>query len=321
MTVQMSSLDDDLLPISLATASLTSSLGINVYLKPGPSEPAILYSAGHIGIGSEQLNDLISDGCSKLYIHSQDREHYQQAMRDNWQELLLNQQLPALNRVAALHDIVRTVLHYEFDHGTTESIVANCQSLGQGSVEALGDDPIVLKDLVRVLSHDYGTFTHSTNVSAYAVLLGRSLGFSSAELAEIATGGLLHDLGKLDIDQQILNKPGKLDEQERRQIEMHPTLGLQRVVERDDLSQGVLMMVYQHHERMNGQGYPVGLSGSQIHPWGRLCAIVDVYEALTSDRPYRQALSTQTALAVLQKGCGTEFDEEMLACWQKLLIN
>lgn len=319
MTVHLSSMDDDLLPINLATASLTAAIGINVYLKQSQQEPAILYSAGHVGIASEQLKELIDEGCTKLYIHSHDRDVYQQAMRESWQELLLDQQLPTLDRVAALHDIVRNIMQYEFEHGTTDSIVANCQALGQGSVEALGTEPIVLKDLVRVLSHDYGTFTHSTNVSAYAVLLARALGFSKEDQVEIATGGLIHDLGKLDIDQQILNKPGKLDEQERKQIEMHPTLGLQRVIERDDLSQGVLMMVYQHHERMNGQGYPVGLSGDQIHPWGRLCAIVDVYEALTSNRPYRTALSSQTAFAVLQKGCRTEFDEEMLACWQGLV--
>ena len=321
MSVELSSIDDELLPINLATVSLTTAIGINVYLKPSHEEPAILYSAGHVGIAPEQLKELIEEGCTKLYIHHHDRDTYQQAMRESWQELLLDQQMPAIDRVAALNDIVRNILQYEFEHGTTDSIVAKCQSLGQSSVEALGNDPIVLKDLVRVLSHDYGTFTHTTNVSAYAVLLGRALGFNEEDLVGIAIGGLLHDIGKLDIDQQILNKPGKLDELERKQIELHPTLGLQRVIMRDDLSEGALMMIYQHHERVNGQGYPVGLSGDQIHPWGRLCAIVDVYEALTSERPYRKALSHQTAMAVLEKGNGTEFDREMLACWQQLLVN
>jgi len=79
------------------------------------------------------------------------------------------------------------------------------------------------------------------------------------------------------------------------------------------------MMIYQHHERCNGSGYPVGCDKEEIHPWGRLCAIVDVYEALTSFRPYRPALSTQTALTILQRGFGTEFDEEMLTCWYQLM--
>lgn len=218
MSATLSSLDDDLLPINLATASLTASIGINVYLKPSQQEPAVLYSAGHVGIASTQIKELIDEGCTKLYIQSHDRDVYQQAMRESWQELLLDQQLPTFDRVAALHDIVRNILQFEFAHGTTDSMVEHCQNLGKGAVHALGDEPIVLKDLVRVLSHDYGTFTHSTNVSAYAVLLARALGFSPPELAEIATGGLLHDLGKLDIDQQILNKPGKLDDAERKQI-------------------------------------------------------------------------------------------------------
>lgn len=321
MSVQLSSASDDLIPITLATAPLTTAVGIDVYLKPADDEPPILFSTARAGISMDQLKELLESGCTRLYIHSSERDHYQHSMREHWQDLLLDAQLPTFDRVTALNDIVRTVLQHEFEHGTTDSIVAQCQSLSQGCIETLGDEPIIIRDLVRVLSHDYGTFTHTTNVSAYAVLLARALGFNRADLTEIATGALLHDIGKLDIDQRILNKPGKLDELERKQIETHPTLGLQRVFEREDLSYGSMMMIYQHHERLNGQGYPVGLCGDQIHPWAKICAIVDVYEALTSHRPYRQALSHQTAIAILQKGSGAEFDEEMLACWQQLLVN
>ncbi len=111
----------------------------------------------------------------------------------------------------------------------------------------------------------------------------------------------MHDLGKLDIDERILNKPGRLDDNERKIIETHPTLGLNRVAQRDDLSEGEFMMIYQHHERFDGTGYPVGLAGEDTHPWAQICAIVDVFEALTSNRPYRARLSHATALGSLGK--------------------
>ena len=91
------------------------------------------------------------------------------------------------------------------------------------------------------------------------------------------------------------------------------------LIERDDLSFGQLMMTYQHHERMDGSGYPVGCLGDEIHPWAKLCAIVDVYEALTSNRPYRSPMTPKTALTLLDKGEGTEFDPEMLKCWRQLI--
>jgi HD-GYP domain-containing protein (c-di-GMP phosphodiesterase class II) len=170
-----------------------------------------------------------------------------------------------------------------------------------------------------VLYHDYGTFTHSANVSAYAVLLGNALSFSQEELRQIAVGGLLHDIGKIEISDRILNKPGKLDDAEMREVQKHPTTGLQRVADRTDLNFGQMMMIYQHHERGDGSGYPVGCTSDEIHPWAKLCAIVDIYEALTSLRPYRHPLSTAAALAVLDREGETKLDKEMLECWRQLV--
>ena len=310
---------DGLIPISMATLSPTSLLGIDIYLRANAQSPAVLFCLANECPDFDRLLPLVRQGVNKLFIDSGDRGRYQQYLRENWTELLAEESSPVANRAAIMSEVIRDVLNEEFSNGDIDSVVAATQRLGKATCDLFSDQTIVAQQLCNVLHHDYATFTHCTNVSMYCVLLARELGFSKSDLREIAVGGLLHDLGKLQIDERILTKPGKLDDFEFREIKKHPGIGFALLVERDDLGFGQLMVTYQHHERIDGSGYPVGCLGDEIHPWARLCAIVDVYEALTSHRPYRSPMSPKTALAVLDKGNGTEFDKEMLQCWRKLI--
>ncbi|MCA9158221.1 MAG: HD domain-containing protein [Planctomycetales bacterium] len=310
---------DGLIPISMATLSPRSLLGIDIYLRANAHSPSVLFCRANEYPDFERLLPLVSQGVNKLFIDSVDRGKYQQYLRENWADLLADESSPVANRAAIMSEVIRDVLNEEFSIGDTDSVVAVSQRLGNVTCDLLSDQSIIAQQLCNVLHHDYATFTHCTNVSMYCVLLGRELGYSKSDLKELAVGGLLHDLGKLQIDARILTKPGKLDDFEFREIMKHPGIGFALLVERDDLSFGQLMMTYQHHERIDGSGYPVGCLNDEIHPWAKLCAIVDVYEALTSHRPYRNPMSPKTALAVLDKGYGTEFDKEMLQCWRKLI--
>lgn len=313
-----SPLADDLLPISLATLPLTSTVGVNVYLKTRPGEPPLLFSAAHNPIRREHFEELMHKGSSKLFIHRNDRDLYQQAVRECWDTLLLDRSLPVLQRLAAVHDLTREALIEQFESKHLESLIQTCQHFAATSVAVLGDDPVTAAEIGDALHHDPSLATHATNAAAYAALLGRRLGFATSELSRIVAGALLHDLGMLEIDSVLLNKPGRLQTCEHRQVQGHPALGLQRVIDRHDLCEGVMMMIYQHHERMNGSGYPVGIDGNEIHAWSRLCSVVDVYSALTSHRPHRQPVNTLTALAVLDRGAGSEFDREMVTCWRRI---
>ncbi len=312
-------ISDGLIPISMATLSPTALLGIDIYLRSSANSPAVLFCSEDELPDFDRLTPLVSQGVNKLFIDKGDRGKYQRYLRDHWDDLLADEAAPIANRVAIMSEVMRDVLNEEFGSGNTDSVVAASRQLGSVTCELLNDQAVVTQQLCNVLHHDYATFTHCTNVSMYCVLLARELGFPAEAIEEIAVGGLLHDLGKLQIDERILNKPGRLDEWEFREIKKHPVTGFALMVERDDLSFGQMMMTYQHHERIDGSGYPVGCTGEEIHPWAKLCAIVDVYEALTSNRPYRSPMSPKTALAVLDKGDGIEFDSEMLRCWRHLI--
>jgi HD-GYP domain-containing protein (c-di-GMP phosphodiesterase class II) len=131
----------------------------------------------------------------------------------------------------------------------------------------------------------------------------------------IGTAAVLHDIGKRQVPSAVLNKPGRLDAEEWDLVQEHPRTGFDQLAPRGDLTWDQLMMIYQHHERLDGRGYPVGLEGDEIHEWARICAIADVFDALTSERPYRKPDTLDKVLDYLQSLAGNSLDKEMIHCW------
>lgn len=306
------------IPVSVATLYPSEGLEVDLYIRPPGCDEPILYCARTLSVKPEVLWRLEDSGVTRLYIRRDERRAYQQFLRQHLDGWLRDPAQPLKRRAAMLNEVVRDVLNESFASGQTDVIVDSARQLGQRAAELLTSEPVVFQDVVRVLHHDYTTFTHSANVCYYAVLLASALKYPEADLQQIAVGALLHDVGKIDIDERILLKEGPLTELERREIRKHPTSGFRKLCRRRELSQGQLLMAYQHHERIDGSGYPVGIVADEIHPWARLCAVVDVYEALTSQRPYRQPLSAATALSVMSKNSDKQFDQEMFSCWISL---
>ena len=197
-------------------------------------------------------------------------------------------------------------------------IVAASKTMATEIVKVINCDDFAVAEVVSLLNHDHCTFQHSCNVSIYGATLARRLGIRDEELPLLITGGLLHDLGKRQIPGFILKKPGKLDARERELIRQHPEVGFRELAALGQLNWPQLMMVYQHHEWINGAGYPVGLVGEEIHLWGRICAVADVFDALTANRPYRASGQAQAALAIMNNEPG-HFDEELIELWTEIV--
>ncbi len=151
---------------------------------------------------------------------------------------------------------------------------------------------------------------HSTRVTAFAEALARLLGWRGSRLEALQLGGSLHDVGKISVDARLLRKPGPLTDDELEQIRRHPVTGA-RLVESFDDFEAALPYVLHHHERWDGFGYPHGLSGSGIPVEARLLGIADAFDAMTSARAYRPALSIEEALVELERCAGTQFDPEL----------
>jgi diguanylate cyclase len=148
--------------------------------------------------------------------------------------------------------------------------------------------------------------------------VGERFGLSPAALAEIELAALLHDIGKVRVPDSILNKPGALTEDERAVMNRHPVWGAELLARVPGL-EPVATIVRFHHERWNGGGYPAGLAGTRIPLTSRIIAVCDAHHAMTSDRPYRAALSQAHALAELRAGAGTQFDPVVVADLEAVL--
>ncbi len=161
------------------------------------------------------------------------------------------------------------------------------------------------------------TAGHNYRVAQYALKLGEELGLSNDQLKAIAQGGLVHDIGKLHIPDGILNKPGKLTDEERAVIESHPAAGFD-MCKRLGFMQEELAIIRYHHEKWDGTGYPDKLSGEGIPLVARIAAVADVYDALTSSRAYRQAMSHEEAMSILTAESGRHFDPRCIGAWERI---
>lgn len=159
-------------------------------------------------------------------------------------------------------------------------------------------------------ARDPYTAGHSQRVADYSVMIAQKADFTTETIDLLRKSALLHDIGKIGIRDDVLLKDGKLDDYEFAQIKQHPVIGaniLEQVNLPEDL-QPLLPGVKHHHERFDGKGYPEGLSGDNIPLFGRLMAVADAYDAMTSDRPYRKGMSSEKALSIIEEGKGTQWD-------------
>jgi cyclic di-GMP phosphodiesterase len=154
---------------------------------------------------------------------------------------------------------------------------------------------------------------HIRRVGRYCTLIGRKIGMEDSALQLLLRASPLHDVGKLGIPDEILLKPGRLDAEERTVVEKHTTIGAEILGgSSSEILQTAEIIAATHHEWWNGGGYPRGLAGEQIPLFGRICAVADVFDALTSARPYKAAYSAKKAIAIMEEGRGTQFEPKML---------
>ena len=163
----------------------------------------------------------------------------------------------------------------------------------------------------RMELQDPGSRGHAARTAIYALALGQKLGLSSDQLAQLRWGMLLHDVGKLGVDNAIIRHPGKLTIDERMKVMQHPRLGAAWLEEQPELTQALSCVAF-HHERWDGDGYNQGLKGIEIPLLGRIAAIVDAWDVMLTDRPYAPAMSVSQAVAELRRCSGTQFDPHLV---------
>lgn len=158
---------------------------------------------------------------------------------------------------------------------------------------------------------DTYTQGHSERVGKYAQMIARQLKFSEKQVTKLSEAAVLHDVGKIGIDDSILTKPGPLVPEEWEQMRQHPLIGV-RIVEQVGLSPDVVEMIRDHHERFDGRGYPNGIAGEEIPLGARVLGVADAFDAMTSDRPYRSGMPAEEAIRILREESGKQFDGQIV---------
>ena len=187
-----------------------------------------------------------------------------------------------------------------------------CQKMVRRNLESLLRNESAMLWLTRLKAQDRYTGLHCLSVSILAMGFGVHLGLSNEKIETLGIAGLLHDVGKMKVDPEILNKPGKLTAEEFEQIKLHPAFGFQALQGQTGIPPEAVQAAHAHHERLDSRGYPLGLEGYQIPFITRIITIVDAFDAITSHRSYDQARPIQAAYDVLRSGCDKQFDEGLV---------
>jgi HD-GYP domain-containing protein (c-di-GMP phosphodiesterase class II) len=194
------------------------------------------------------------------------------------------------------------------DHGDPGAKMRSILQQVDGIIEELLANKSVMVNMIDLKCFDNYTYMHSVNVAVLSVVMGIALGLERETLSRLGLSAILHDIGKVFISNKIINKPGTLTDKEFEEMKKHCQLGHDYARTQIKLSQAVCTGIVDHHEKYDGSGYPNGKKGGEISRFGKIIVLADIYDALTSERPYRKALSPSDAIEYVLGGVESLFD-------------
>lgn len=227
-------------------------------------------------------------------------------------EVLENKKMPTVERAQAIHTHSVDLMKGLWQNPTGEKI-SEFKKTVFGVVDVVFSDNAINSQLLKITSYDYDTYIHSVNVGVLAISLAKEIlrKQDRHDMHALGAGFFLHDVGKVYIDEAIINKPGKLTEEEMNTMRKHPAMGFKLLNETKQISIESRLIVLQHHERHNGMGYPRKLRGEDIHIYGRICSVADVFDALVSKRPYKAQLKSFDALKLMKEEMLDHFHKDV----------
>jgi len=296
--------------ISLNSLRIETILPFHLYLRHASTGQYVLYRHPQTPFTSEILENLRENEVNQLHVPRVERDEYFEYISREIKAVVRDEKAEPEKKARAVYDTTTSIMEDLFSTPRSSRRILQAKVTIHYAVDLIIQDEAAARKLLFLTSHDYYTYTHSVNVSLFATSLAQRIYGSSSEhnLRLMAEGFLLHDIGKSAIPVSIINSPGKLNDTEWALMRRHPELGQTILRDTRQSNEVIEAIVMQHHERMDGNGYPQGLVGEGIHPYGKICAIADVFDAITTVRSYREPLSTFEALKVMRDEMGNHFD-------------
>ena len=304
-------------PVHLESLRVNAVLHFDLYLKQG--KEFILYRSAALPFSESTRQTLIENNVDRLYVSTEDNRNYYRYLESNLPDLLKDCSIKESRRASLVYDSAKFLVQDLFDKPTLGENIKRSQKMVESTIDFILGSPTAITGLLEIMAYDYTTFTHSVNVCALSLALARFIGIQDpSALQTLGIGALLHDIGKTRVAESILNKPDHLTPDEMFVVRRHPQWGCDLARETDLLEPEAFYPILQHHERENGSGYPKGISGRHIHLYGKITAIADSFDAMTTRRTYREAKAGFTALKEMFADTGA-FDRKLLSDFTHML--
>jgi HD-GYP domain-containing protein (c-di-GMP phosphodiesterase class II) len=299
----------------LATLRPDSGARFELYLAV-PTRDGIrylLYKAADIEFTEKKRLELMENGVSTLFVSDEDAGAYCHFVDRTVGEMLASDRIPPKEKSRVLYDTSRSLVKSAFDRPDSPLAMSTNRHVVTHTVTAIAAERSLLRTLVSMFSFDYSLYTHSVHVSVLGTgLLLESGDWPPDDVRDVAMGFLLHDIGKSRVSPDIVRKPGLLSPWETKQMERHPEHGLSLMRNHEVMRPRALEVIHGHHEFLDGSGYPRHLDASHIPVETRVCTVADIFDALTSHRAYRPALTGYEALRLMLDRMSCKLDGEIL---------
>jgi len=308
------------IPIDVHTLRNDTLQSFDVFFKTNERK-MVLYCANGEVVNEEVRESIKSRNIYNLYILKKDKIYYDLYIEEILPSILSDPKIESFAKTKTAYDSIMNIARLLFESPKAD-IIQRYKNTIYNTMDFVIKDNEALQNLISMTTFDFSVYNHSINVGIFSIgltkeLLGDSLDYN---LAEMVAGFFLHDIGKCKISTTILNKKGPLSKAEWRIMKKHPEEGCKILKKFDALSEEAEIIVSQHHERYNGEGYPKGLERDQIHIYAKICAIADVFDSLTSFRPFRKKYSSFRALTIMKNEMYRDFDPEFFGKFVKLFF-
>ena len=310
--------EEQYFPIILESLVINYLMNFEMYIRM--DERYVLYRGLRLPFRDQDRDRLVSNKVKELYVPEAYRKEYFSYLESHMKILIDDKEVPSDKKANIIYSASTNLVQDVLDDPNTSENIKRTKNLVGSTVNYVVKDKGALYNMMKMSSHDYYTYTHSVHVCTFAVALARFMGLDPVDMNDIGVGSLLHDIGKAGIDPNIITKNGPLNDEEWKIMQSHPTVGVDILREGGHkLSKETISIVHQHHEKMDGSGYPQGLKGEDIHPFGRIACLADCFDAMTTNRSYQKARPPFEVLKILQDECLHHYDKDVFAAFIKLL--
>jgi putative nucleotidyltransferase with HDIG domain len=307
------------IPVHLDGLVVDSVVDFHLYLQTSPGH-FVLFRGPDLEFTTAHHGRLLANNVPTLWLKGDERRRYEQYVERHLETLLANPQIATARKVELLQSAAHTTLEAVMIDPRHTEAVPRTRRVAQQTVSLIVKEKEALGHMAALMARDYDTVRHSMNVSIFATGLAHAAGVRNAsDLRDLALGGLLHDIGKSELPRELIVKPGAYTDEEMALMRTHVVRG-EHILQADGRMGSLgMVVVSQHHERLSGHGYPRALEPQHIHLFGRIAAIADVYDAMTSDRSYQRAMKPVDALHLMTTHVSSHFDQELLTQFVKTL--